>query len=457
MAGRSFEKLVREEMEGLRIKPEEGVWQHLEAALEQKKKKRWVFWLFFAGMGCLCLSTTWYFLARTDLSSTPKPEISVPSNTLQTKPGKTELEMAVPADVPIQVLKGLQAGNVAGEKETGSGQKRPTAVPGKEMHIAGIQASENPQREDREKTEENKAVQDIPSLAIDKQQENGMSAILPSTILPKDSSFTDPHAADTTRTINGQEGDNTDAQKPVGKSVTSRWQLSLAISGGRSGMRTGIGKMPEYPVVLSANIPAFPGAAGSWRTPSLLDAGSFGLNAEFSKPLRKHAGMSLLVGYQLYRTQTGVGRKIDSSVQATAAGPRSGNGAYYLSTDSAAYLNHFHFLQAGISGYLQYPISAKMQVRWNVGAAAAVLLKSNALHYDATAGILYTDNALLNRFQWNFFSSIELGLGKDPLVYIGPEWSWFVTTPYQSTVNGNQHLFRSVLKARVVLGRNNKR
>lgn len=457
MAGRSFEELVREEMEGLRIKPEEGVWPQVAAALEQKKKKRWMFWLFLAGMGCLCLSTTWYFLARTNLSSTPKPEISVPSNTPQTKPGKTELEMAIPADVPIQVLKGLQAGNFAEEKETGSGKNGSTAFLKKEMHITGMQVSENPQREVREKIDESKAAQDIQSLAMDKQHANGMSAIVPSTILPKDSSFTDSHAVDTTRTIKGQEGDNTDAQRPVGKSVTSRWQLSLAISGGRSGMRTGIGKMPEYPVALSTNIPAFPGAAGSWRTPSLLDAGSFGINAEFSKPLHKHAGISLLMGYQLYRTQTGVGKRMDSSVQVTAVGPRSDNGIYYLSTDSTSYLNQFHFLQAGISGYLQYRLSANMQLRWNLGTAAAILLKSNALHYDATAGILYANNALLNHIQWNFFSGIELGLGKDPVIYIGPEWSWFVTTPYQNTVNANQHLFRSALKARVVLGRKNKR
>ncbi|MCA6449698.1 MAG: hypothetical protein IM584_01410 [Chitinophagaceae bacterium] len=457
MAGRSFEELAREEMERLRIKPEESVWQHLAATLEQKKKKRWVFWLFFAGIGCLFLSTTWYFLSGSDLSTGPQQEISAPSIAPPVRSGNTELETEIPLDAPIQVLKGLQAGNFRKE-EPGTEKNKQAAVLTKEIPVATVQAPNKQETEEQGKITENSAIaQEVISSGQDKVKADSARASIVSTKRSNDSSLTSIRIEDAASTTIDPGQGNKEEQPAIRKPITSRWQWSLSVTAGSSGMRTGIGKMPEYPVALSANIPAFPGATGSWRTPSLRDAGSFGLNIEFAKLLRKYAGISLLVAYQLYQTQTGVGRNIDSSVPATAAGPRSGNGVYYLSTDSVTYLNHFHFLQAGISGYLQRRISAKMQLRWNLGTAAAILLKSNALHYDATVGILYTNNALVNRIQWNLFSSFELGLGKDPLFYIGPEWSWFVTTPYQSTVNANQHLFRYALKARVVLGHKNRR
>lgn len=470
MGGRSFEEQVREEMDGLRIRPDDSVWQNLETKLGQKKKKRWVIWLFFTGLGLFCLFSAWYVITQNKMQVTDQPAITIaPGNSFG---GSREKAVVKEGNVteednhmPLPVLKGRQAfalpdkngepvqmqdddekltKDVSGRDSEKSGKKQTVGVisstaqgEGPEKKQSGQTFSEEP---NQSKTEHSRLVQQV-DIEI-KKDSGSQSPQLPLQEL---------HHTDS-----GNPGGG--IKKSSGKiPLKYSWQFSLATYAGQSGMRKEIGKSLMNQNVLSSVIPPFsmPGGNNNFRIPSLQDAASFGFSAELSKQVSKRAGVSFAFGYNLYQTRIGVGRKIDSVVLGNMVGQTANNG-YFISSDSVAYQNRFHFLQAEIAGFLQYPLTKTVSLRWSTGAGAALLLGSNALQYNEVRGVLYANNSLLNKLQWNVSTNLEFGLGKQPLIYAGPQLNWFITSPYKTTVSADQHLFRLAIKARVVLTKKRK-
>lgn len=472
MAGRSFEERVREEMEGLRIRPDDTVWQNLEAVLGQKKKNRWVIWLFFSGLGLLCLSSVWYAVIQNKMQVTGQPAItSAPVNFSGTSPEKKvakEYNNVTEEDnhMPLPVLKGRQvfalpdknrepvqvpigdeklAKDVSGGDPGKSNKKQAVTV------IASTEQGKDPEKKQGGQTVSEDLMQNKTELSRLVQQAD--------IEIKKDTSSESP-------LLLLQELNNTDSGNLGGEIKESSgkiplkysWQFSLAAHAGQSGMRKEIGKTLMNQNVLSSVAPPFsmPGGNNNFRVPSLQDAASFGLSAELSKQLSKRAGISFSLGYNLYQARIGVGRKIDSVLLNSAIGSAGNNGSYFTSLDSVFYQNRFHFLQAEIAGFLQYPLTRTVSLRWSTGVGAALLLGSNALQYNEAQGILYTNNSLLNKLQWNLSTGLEFGFGKQPLIYLGPQLSWFITSPYKTTVSADQHLFRLGMKARVVLNKKRK-
>lgn len=470
MAGRSFEEQVREEMDGLRIRPDDSVWQNLETVLGQKKKKRWVIWLFFTGLGLFCLSSVWYVITQNKMQVTGQPAITTaPGNSSGGSPEKKVVKKDNVTEednhMPLPVLKGRQA--FALPDKNGE----PVQMPDSDEKLAKEVSGSDPGRSDKKQTvavisstEQGKDPDKKQSGQTVSEELNQNKTELSRLVqqvdieIKKDTGSESPQLPlqELHHTDSGNLGG--EIKKSSGKiPLKYSWQFSLAAHAGQSGMRKEIGRSLMNQNVLSSVIPPFsmPGGNNNFRVPSLQDAASFGFSAELSKQLSKRAGISFAFGYNLYQTRIGVGRKIDSVVLGNMVGQAVNNG-YFISSDSVAYQNRFHFLQAEIAGFLQYPLTKTVSLRWSAGAGAALLLGSNALQYNETQGILYANNSLLNKLQWNLSTNLEFGFGKQPLIYVGPQLNWFVTSPYKTTVSADQHLFRLAVKARVVLTKKRK-
>ncbi|MGV3595287.1 MAG: hypothetical protein ACO1NK_08555, partial [Sediminibacterium sp.] len=65
MPNKSFEEQVREELSGLRINPNNVVWQSVAASLEQKRRRRWAIWLLTLLVG-LSGASFWLFIAHNE-------------------------------------------------------------------------------------------------------------------------------------------------------------------------------------------------------------------------------------------------------------------------------------------------------------------------------------------------------------------------------------------------------
>ena len=68
MSDKSFEQQVREELSGLRIKPDAAVWEVVAASLQKKRKRRWTIWLFSLLAG-LSGAGFWFFLSPQNTTS----------------------------------------------------------------------------------------------------------------------------------------------------------------------------------------------------------------------------------------------------------------------------------------------------------------------------------------------------------------------------------------------------
>jgi peptidoglycan hydrolase-like protein with peptidoglycan-binding domain len=228
---------------------------------------------------------------------------------------------------------------------------------------------------------------------------------------------------------------------------------------GKSGIRQLPGQNAGY--LFSGSTVSQPGAgsigsATIYKTPSLTNGFSFGINMEANKMINKRTGFSISLGYQMYQSQIGIGNRIDSATFISSSNSSNDDGFYYLSTDERKYTNRYHFIQTGFSFYVDRVVAKIIPIRWHIGTGASFLLSSNALHYDAAKGILFRSRPLVNNFQLNLSAGFDMGIGKKPFFYIGPELTYFITHPSQHPGSTDQYLFRAGARAVYILPKKKK-
>lgn len=457
MADRSFEEQVREEMAGLLIRPGAAVWEKLEADLTRKKKRRGLIWFVFAGLGILLLSAVWYNMRETpaneeeplasivsgkDSASTQKElriiqpdssgQITIHDKNNQEQPG------IIPDQLPLTatVAKALALTKTI---------KKPILV-----------TANNTEKSSRETgTGSTIAVADV----LVGKMDSLTVVINPVTPVHKEDRLDDSVILPTAKTELVSDTVKNGIVVPTKEKAPTkkRWQLSLAVTAGVSGMR----KLPGQTLVYQSSISTpstggFPGGNNTYKVPSLQDAGSYGIALQADKQLSKRYGMGISIGYETYRSKTSVGKRVDSSLQSSFFSSAADQRFYYISTDSMPYVNRFHFAQATVSGYALYSLGKSLQLRWELGLGLSALLGSNALHYDNGSGVLFTNRSLLRTLQWNLSTGVEFGFGKQPVFFLGPQITWFIQSPFTDQGSDDQHLFRSVLRARMVLGKKRK-
>ncbi len=456
MADRSFEEQVREEMAGLLIRPGAAVWEKLEADLTRKKKRRGLIWFVFAGLGILLLSAVWYNMLER------KGNVEAPPTSLI-----SETDSASPKKEAMVAKPGSNNEITIHDQEN---KEQPRMVHDKEPAVVTIEKTMVHTKKDK------KSVPVSVGVNVQHSKEsitNNAVSVADEIVSKRDSvsAVTDPVTTDhkvelsdsvispaaKTELTSDTISNGVTAQSKEKTSAKKRWQLSLTVTGGISGMR----KLPGQTLVYQSSISnpstgGLPGGNNIYKVPSLQDAGSYGISFMADKQLSKRYGLGISLGYEIYRSKTSVGRKVDSSLQSSSFSSAADQGFYYISTDSVTYVNRFHFVQAAVSGYASYSLGRSLQLRWELGLGVAALMYSNALHYDQSRGVLFTNRSLLRSLQWNLSTGFEFGFGKQPFVFLGPQITWFIQSPFTDQGSADQHLFRSALRARMLLGKKRK-
>jgi hypothetical protein len=462
MADSSFEERVREELQKLRLKPEEQVWTNVEAALRQEKKRRGLLW--FVLLAGLAGAGTVYFLAGGG------PEKTSKETALQSTAGKTV--PAVRIDSPAQKdhhLAVTPADPLSREKN--GSQSRPHVAIHQTDKVVAARRDEVQPLNGQHKLPENIDKPTTTSPAITPGQ-TGSKPVTKELVVTRQA---DKEAKENPITVLNQQVDSAKVNTPLpeqdnaGKTSAEttentsvqvkkianpgKWTWYLFAEAGKSGYRNAISTSKAL------NFTASPGNSGSATTGGFVggasqliyqDAGSFSVGAQAITPAGRNSSIGISAGYALYRVQTGVGKRYDTLLRFSSVNMTNSNGFVYQALDNSRYTNLYHFATLNVDYYTQFRIGAA-SLRWRVGLGAALVVSSNALHYDINTSLLFQNNALIPDLQWNAGTGVDIGFAKQRF-FVGPQVTWLF--PKSSTMPGSSmHLFNAGIRAGISLNK----
>lgn len=503
MADRSFEEQVRKELETLRFTPDAQVWKNVDAALRKEKKHRWLVWFIIPAVLAGSAGLLYQFdrTAENTGIAVPPHRTDKQAGTAMIMPGNNAVghtdkngstgKIEIPHIQP-PVVSGSTAGRfsapgkatyeknrypeaqpaaivaatvTAAPPVVVPAQDQPTGVdkstmatnatpPGKSVYNT---EKENKSREPAKTV----ATGSIPVVVL---QDSSSKYTVQVTGEKADAVVEQPSStpkADSTQ-FGQQEAINTAAS--IVKHDKNKWRLFGSMEIGRSGEIVSLASAPQAMVADFASIgggsappsgssASNPGSNNpTYKTPSRSGGSSFGLHVQALKNVGKKGSLGLSLGYAYYSSIVGVG----SQVTALANG-FANNNTSYLSTDSIGYRNSYHFLSLNGDYYLNFRLGAAASLRWRIGAGLGFLLASNVLHYSQSQRILYEDRSALSTIHTNLSTGLDVGIGKQQLFFIGPQFSYSLSG---SSINGSsgssRHLFNASLRATMAIPKKKK-
>jgi len=241
------------------------------------------------------------------------------------------------------------------------------------------------------------------------------------------------------------------------------WQWNINVDAGKSGLRNGLkffGKANNQTYASAPGLGTSNGAIGFPTSPvtvgsTIKDAFSFGLQVEVTKKIGKKSSIGISAGYLLMQTKVGVGRRVDSTAFFSLYQASNSNGYYYQSADSVDYTNQYHFLQLGANYYIPFRLFKTVSFRWQLGMGLDFLIATNGLHYDATNGRLFENSSLFTKTQPYMSTGLDLAIGRQPFLYIGPHLLYSLNTLSEQGIN-SKYLMRFAVQASFVLPKKKK-
>jgi hypothetical protein len=457
MPNKSFEEQVREELSGLRIKPNDVVWQSVAASLQQKRRRRWAIWLFTLLVG-LSGASFWLFIAhkegtpvttqtaqpRTTQATIPKTEgaqINPSANNSSLLPEaaihKTIRQKNNQTDAGITSTDFLLSTKTKNKKEF----IQPTVL---EIDSSTLSVNVKPEQPDLSITHPKKdSVLLIPEII-------GISETASIGLLQYDTV-----AVITQETVTHPK-----------KSSQWNWRAELLI--GKSGIRNSLGSLFEgssnavYNNFVGSGLSttASPGSGPiNLIRPKVQDHFSFGTSVEISKTIgkKKKNSLGIQFGYQLYQTKYRIGSSNSGTLQFSNVNRANESNVYYGVRDSANYIASYHFIRLGLQWYRSLNWLKQTELRWYAGVGANLMLSSNGLHVGiANNNIYYFKNrSLLRNMQFDAVTGLEIGIGKQKRLFVGPQIHYMLSNV--SKQNGfNQHLYRPSIKMSLLLSKSKK-
>lgn len=457
MPNKSFEEQVREELSGLRIKPNDVVWQSVAASLQQKRRRRWAIWLFTLLVG-LSGASFWLFIAhkeetpvttqtaqpRTTQATIPKtkgaqinPSVNNSSLLPEAAINKTIRQKNNQTDAGITSADFLLSTKTKNKKEF----IQPTV-----LEIDSSTLSVNVKSEQ-------------PDLSITHPKKDSV-LLIPETIGISETASIGLLQYDTVAVITQER-----VTQPK-KSSQWNWRAELLI--GKSGIRNSLGSLFEgssnavYNNFVGSGLSttASPGSGPiNLIRPKVQDHFSFGTSVEISKTIgkKKKNSLGIQFGYQLYQTKYRIGSSNSGTLQFSNVNRANESNVYYGVRDSANYIASYHFIRLGLQWYRSLNWLKQTELRWYAGVGANLMLSSNGLHVGiANNNIYYFKNrSLLRNMQFDAVTGLEIGIGKQKRLFVGPQIHYMLSNV--SKQNGfNQHLYRPSIKMSLLLSKSKK-
>jgi hypothetical protein len=469
MADKSFEQQVQENLAGLRMKPDMAVWFEVERALHKERKRRWLIWLVLLAAG----SAASFWVYENLSPKTPEPEIITITQTKSASGPRIKEKDKEITDEKITDTKEVQPfanNNTAISVEIKKGKIEPASVTSK-TNVSKTQVTTQPESITAENNKtvklygQEKIAVVAPAMTEQKKIESAVAGLVAQPVTNIDTPYI-PTEIKRTEEIPPVKNDSvfTGQQQSVVKvNKKNPWQWHINVDAGKSGLRSGLSVGKKSLDMFFAG----PGSGNSGNAatgspfspttvaPTVKDAFSFGLQLEATKKIGKKSSLGLSAGYLLMQTKTGVGRRIDSTAYFSLYRVSNSNGYYYSSTDSVNYTNQYHFLQLGANYYIPFRLFKAVSFRWQLGMGLDFLIATNGLHYDAVNGRLFENSSLFTKTQLYTSTGLDLAIGKQPFLYIGPHWLYSVSTLSEQGIN-SKHLTRFAVQASFVLPKKKK-
>jgi len=466
MPNKSFEEQVREELSGLRIKPNDAVWETVAASLQQKRKRRWAIWLLTLLVG---LSGASFWLLLEPSSQTLISSKSIHSDSAQQKIPK------VGNSAIKESTKG--SSNVSEEEKL---DYKGTSLKKKESSVPistsiKLEASTKQQKDNiqKELIQSSVLVNDITTSASSKQL-NTVQPLSPVSTTKKDSGLIIHEIVGISETASiGQLQYDTatsvsiDTQKKADKQKKApHWKWRFAVQGGKSGIRNSLGSLlssttaDSYSGFFSNANPNSPQTGTASLFPSRIqskDHFSAGISIEMIRTIgkKKKNSIGLQLGYDLYQTRTRIGNINSGTLQFSNVNRSNEAAVYYGVNDSANYIASYHFIRLGVNFYRSLNWIRKVNLRWYGGIGSNTMISGNGLHLGtANNNIYYFKNrSLLQTVQLDFSSGFEMALGKQKRLFVAPQVQYMLSN-LSKQAGVNQHLFRPSIKLSWQLSKN---
>lgn len=466
MADKSFEQRVQEQLAHLYMKPDASVWPEVEAVLQRERKRRWLIWIFILLAGCGGASFWAYYqflqpeqgheaVVTKSFIKANEPQKTVSSVDITSKNKITD-SLQVHATVKDQIIAKTEHVGLSDNVTVNKYNRRIVKYVTPAIKESGAKANSItlpfrqettviiPETDKKTNTETSpQQIRKIAVPAIDTAAEADKQVIAEQVKQPVPLTS----SLDTPAII-------------TAKNKKRKWQWNIAVDGGISGIRKSLFMQKVTTADVYASSPSTGNISGASqpgiKIPVIKDALSFGVQLQAIRTIGKKQSLGISLGYSLFQTATSVGSSVDSTIFFSGYNLYNTNGYYYRSTDSIGYTNQYHFLQAGVDFYRDMKLFKKISTRWQLGTGLNFLVTTNALHYDAGSGRLFRNSSLFQTVQVHLSAGFDVAIGKQPFMYVGPHWQYFITDLTKIS-SSNQHLFLSSLRVAFILfGKKNK-
>ena len=496
MPENEFEKKVSSEMQGLRFKPSEKVWLHVEERIQKKKKRRvFIIIFFFAGLALLG-----YWQRNNLFGEKGNDIVKNEKQKEETVVAKEEPGNAVTTNQNTETIK-QQEIKTSGEK---TGSDRLTV----DKPVMDNQNIDNPKNAIYKP--KNKRKTEIRVKPVPEKTEIGKKQKVPANVVPVKTQKQDPVAVDDKAKdpTNSKENNGTVKQEEVkqshiipieskidstkipvteqkknvteskdtilkiqvkdsaaaivqNKSSVKKWKWGLHLTPGISslnGQSLSLGSQRLMDAFNYQNPASGPtGGPPVTQKPSEIKSGfAFRAGAFAQKQLSPRTSFSLGLQYGFYSTNISIGNRRDSfsSNNLQTNSRFYSNYVYNAGRDTIKFTNQYHFIELPLTFQWQLNKNKAKPFIWSTGFTIGQLVASNALMYDtASNGIYYKNNSLLNKTQFSLSTGFywTIANNKNTQWSIGPVINIHLNKLFESPFENEKYLFFAGLRTIVLL------
>jgi len=487
MQENNFEKRVQQQMEELRFRPSEAVWEKVEEQIRRKKKRRVVFFIFLLA-GFSLLGYSGYFLFNKSKSNLVEQNSTL-TNKEESNKNNQSANSEKSVNIETEKITGSEKQQVGEEGQVPSAVEKEILIKQKtnsikatdivlndkqtaKQDVAFLERQENEKRTIKPAVSKNLSVkakntkekyiagriakdpvQSAEKLQVQKE-DSDIEVISQADISQPDAvgktlvegkKLSDPDKNLETKKDSIAEDASIKKEETVVATATPKkkqspkinWglELSYGISANREDAfsffdgQKSMDRLYSSPQSNSPAIPPISNLSAVFYSPSSIKAGTAfraGLVGEMK--ISRKSSVSSGLRYAYFSNSIQVGAYKDTVVSFTNSFSQDVNarGPIYRGVQQKEYTNRFHFIQLPLQYHLQLNKGVKVPILWNVGATVGYLISTNGLVYDTAAnGIYYHDKKAFNKFNWNLNTGFSFRLGnKNKLQWsLGPEIS----------------------------------
>jgi hypothetical protein len=446
-----FEKGVQQKMEELSFVPSPPVWQRVEAEIRKKRdRRRLILWLLplvliTAGTGA------WFFTKSNSSLQKEEAVITKPSHNpfvknltnkdlKNSQPKKKENKSSVNLTAIKRKNSVVKAGKIAinpADFETPL-PKNKTRQPANEETSVSLKEKETITGRIDKIRESVRPAGD----KTDSSLSNGTVITPPKSVEPDIKKENDSVAQKSMTPL--EKGGLKDSTQKKKIAITKKWEWSLAVKGGISGIRGALlGNGSKALDVIFAPSPNIVNAGTTNRPPSTEQSSTaFSIGVDLRRKISSRSSFITGLHYALYRTRLKVGRNVARDTTFISAfSNRVQVENFYTNDAQTDYHNRYHFIEVPLR--FDYRLFKKLPLQWQAGISVTQLLSADALLYNKASNVYYKEPDAYRKRGMQLTSGFMYQLWKKEKISVaaGPQVQYSLTPLYRKATSNNQYLF----------------